>query len=89
MLNHIATELPSVTHHLREGGSEGGEDTQREIEIGTPKGLGYFEEHHVQIIEDFPGTVDFETLLLEEHMDEKILYGIGEALGVRFPPLHF
>lgn len=53
-----------------------------QIEIGTPKGLGYFPEHHVQVIEDFPDTVDLETLILEIEMDEKMAYAIGEALGV-------
>ena len=101
MLNHIAGELPFVTHQLsairapdvgdddvEAGAGDGEGERVREIEIGTPRGLGYFEEHHVQIIEDFPGTADFESLLLEGHiMDEGLLYGIGEALGVCLPSI--
>ena len=91
MLNCIAQELPPVTHFLKDGErreKDGGgrEGSGVQIEIGTPRGLGYFEELHVQVIEDFEGTVDFETGLLEEEegkgMDERVLFGVGEALGV-------
>jgi len=83
MLNHIAKELPSVTHKLKKpNGIENGA-SEGEIVMGTPKGLGYFEQHHVQVIEDFPGTVDFETLLIEKNIDSNTLQDIGEALGVR------
>jgi hypothetical protein len=72
MLNRLVKDLPPTTHHA------GGID----VEIGSPKGLGYFPEHHVQMIEDFPDTMDFESSLLEAPMAEARTVAIGEALGV-------
>lgn len=72
MLNLLHKDLPPFTHHA------GGFD----VEIGSPRGLGYFPEHHVQVIEDFPDTMDFESSLLKAPMDEARTFAIGEALGV-------
>lgn len=74
MLKRLTKEMPFITYR--------GVDSVELIEVGSPKGLGYMPERHVQLIEDFPDTMDFESLLMTTPIGTNKAHTIGVALGV-------